>query len=272
MKSILYPVLLILLIASCRPAKKVQRIEHAISKKDTSHAVLVKPEEPVDSFSLVKNIISDINANRISFKTFSAKVKLDYQGKDESDQATAFIRMQKDSLIWISLTGAFGIEGFRVLINKDSVLLMNKLNKFVQVKSINSLQETIHLPLDFYSLQDIIIGNPVFIDSNIVSYKSNGNELLVLMIGNLFKNLVTVDTKDFKVTHCKLDDINPLLNRTANLAYSNYASVNNFLFSTVRKISVSEKSKLDIDLVFKQYSFDQPQTFPFNIPKNYKWK
>ena len=72
--------------------------------------------------------------------------------------------------------------------------------------------------------------------------------------------------------HSKLDDIDPSKNRTADITFSNYDKVNDFYFSTVRKISVAEKSKLDVDLEFKQYSFDQPLTFPFNIPKNYKSK
>ena len=72
--------------------------------------------------------------------------------------------------------------------------------------------------------------------------------------------------------HSKLDDIDPGKNRTADITFSNYDKVNNFNFSTARRISVAEKAKLDINLEFKQFNFDQPQTFPFNIPKNYKSK
>jgi len=44
------------------------------------------------------------------------------------------------------------------------------------------------------------------------------------------------------------------------------------LFSTYRKIAVAEKARLDIELTFKQYSFNEPLNFPFSIPKNYKQK
>jgi hypothetical protein len=178
--------------------------------------------------------------------------------------------MQKDSLIWLSLTGAFGIEGFRVLIDKDSVKLMNKLKKVVQYRSINYLKEISKVPLDFYHLQDLIVGNPIYVDSNIVSYKHTQNELLVLMVGSVFKNLLTLQSNDLRVLHSKLDDVDPTRNRTADITFDNYESVNDFIFSTSRKISIAEKSRLDIGLDFKQYAFDQPQSFPFNIPKNYK--
>jgi outer membrane lipoprotein-sorting protein len=120
-------------------------------------------------------------------------------------------------------------------------------------------------------MQDLVIGNPVFIDSNIVSYKeNNNNELLVLMSGNIFKHLITLDNKDYKVLHSKLDDIDVVRNRTCDITFSDYENGAGVPFSLTRKISVAERSKLDINLEFKQYVFNQPTTFPFSIPKNYK--
>jgi len=267
-RYLFYAVVLTVLAIGCRPAKKVQRIEQSISKKDTAATVIIKPE--VDSFSIVKNIVDSLNKQRIEFTTFSAKIKVDYEGKEGGDQATAYVRMQKDSIIWLSLTGALGIEGYRLMITKDSFRLMNKLQKTVQYRSIAYLQEITEIPFDFFSLQDVIIGNPVFIDSNIVSYKSTENELLVLMIGNVFKHLLTLENSDYRIRHSKLDDVNTLRNRTCDITYDSYEKAGDFYFSTKRRISVAEKSKLDINVDFKQYSFNKPQDYPFNIPKNYK--
>lgn len=266
-------VLAIILATGCRPVKKVQKIEDAISKKDTAETVVVKPEiEAVDSFSIVKSIINNLTRQRIDFKTFTAKIKVDYEGKDGGDQATAYVRMQKDSIIWISLTGALGIEGFRLMINKDSVKLMNKLQKTIQYRRISYLQDLTEVPIDFYGLQDLIIGNPVFLDSNVVSYKASENELLVLMVGDVFKNLTTLENKDFKVVHSKLDDVDPLRNRTCDITFDDYEYVNGVNFAKQRKITVSEHSKLDINLDFKQYNFNVPVTFPFDISNKYKVK
>jgi len=221
-------------------------------------------------FAIVRNIVGGLNKQRIDFNTFSGKIKVNYEGKDGGDQATAYIRIRKDSIIWISLTGALGIEGFRLIIDQDSFKLMNKLQKVVQYRSISYLQEITEVPFDFYSLQDVIIGNPVFIDSNIVSYKATQNELLVLMVGSLFKNLLTLENHDFRIVHSKLDDLDAMRNRTCDITYDNYENTGDFYFSTKRKITVAEKSKLDIDVEFKSYTFNKPQDYPFNIPKNYK--
>ena len=272
MKTAVYIFLIMALMASCRPSKKVQRINDAITKRDTTEAVVVKPaEEKIDSFSIVKSIISNLNKHRVDFNTFSAKIKVDYQGKENGDQnATAYVRMQKDSIIWISLTVALGIEVMRLEIFKDSFKLMNKLEKTYQTKSIANMQELTKLPFDFYSLQDVIIGNPVFTDSNIVSYTATENQLLVLMVGDVFKHLISLENKDFRVLHSKIDDIDPLRNRTCDITYDDYENAGDFYFSTKRRITAAEKSKLDIDIQFKAYSFNKPQDYPFSIPKNYK--
>jgi hypothetical protein len=279
--SLFYPLLKVVVIVfslsivlfACRPARKVQKIQQAISKVDTPSVKVSIPKDnkDADSVRFAKEIYKKVLTNKIAFKTFSSKVKVDYTGAENSDEATAYVRMQKDSVIWLSLRGALGIEGFRVLITKDSVKVMNLLRKTIQLRSISFLQEMTELPFDFNTLQDLIIGNPVFLDSNIVSYKTNANnELLVLMVGPLFKHLVTLDNTDFKILHSKLDDIDVIRNRTCDITFSDYDTGNGFPFSTGRRISVAEKSKLDINLDFKQYSFNQSTTFPFTVPKNYK--
>jgi hypothetical protein len=258
-----------MVLFACRPAKKVQKIQSAISKVDTTEVVRI--DRAADSARQLHAVFTKVLTHKIDFTTFSAKVKVDYSGKEGGDEATAFVRMKKDSAVWLSLRGAFGIEGFRVLISKDSVKVMNLLKKTVQLRSINYLQEMTELPFDFRTMQDLIIGNPVFIDSNVVSFKENtNNELLVLMTGKLFKHLVTLDNTDYKILHSKLDDIDVVRNRTCDITFSGYETAAGFPFSTKRRISVAEQSKLDIQLDFKQYNFNDPLTFPFSIPKSYK--
>lgn len=263
--------ILALLVTACRPVKKVQRIGDVITKQDTVHTATTLPAK-IDSSLIVKNIVNTLISKRIPFNTFSAKVKMDYDGTEGNGQATVYLRMQKDSIIWLSLTGALGIEGFRVMITKDTVKIMNKLEKVIQYRRINYLQELTQVPIDFQNLQDILIGNPVYIDSNIISYQLTNTNLLVLMAGKVFKNLLTIDRDNLHILHSKLDDVNPARNRTADITYDNYEKVDDFYFSAARKISVAEKAKLDVNLEFKQYDFNKAQSFPFNIPKNYKVK
>jgi len=257
---------------ACHTVKRVQKIQNAIAHIDTTRAIVIKPTEVVDSLSIVKKIIGNLAQNRIDYNTFYAKVKVDYEGAETDNHVVAFISIKKDSAIWISIHGALNIEGIRLLITKDSLKLMNVLEKTVSYRSVSYLQELSQVPLTYSDLQDIIIGNPIFVDSNIVSYKSTASGLQVMMISRLFKNLITLDSKNLRIAHSKLDDVDPMRSRTCDITYSDYEAQGNINFSTTREIIVAEKSKLDIGLNFKQYNFNQPVTFPFRVPKSYKIK
>ena len=158
----------------------------------------------------------------------------------------------------------------RVLVTPDSIKLINYRDNIVQLRSIGYLQEAIQLPFDFYTLQDFLLGNPVYLDSNVVSYNKYEKSIALMNIGPLFKHLLTISAGDYLLQHSKLDDVDPIRNRTADLLYTAYDSKNGWPFSTERRISLSEKSKLDIDINVKQYSFNETLSLPFNIPKNYK--
>lgn len=232
---------------------------------------VVYPEKP-DSTELVNAALAKLNDSRIDFKTFSAKINVDYQGTDgKKYDVNANLRMYKDSVIWISITAIFGIEGLRAIITPDSVRILNKQDKVYTARSVSYLQEVTALPLDLHSLQEILIGNPVFVDSNIVSYKKNeNNQLTLLSVGEWFKNLLTLNAAG-RIENSKLDDVDPFRSRTCNLSYSGYEEKKGSVpFSTRRRITVAEKTKLDIKLDFKSYEFNETLSFPFSVPKNYK--
>ncbi|WP_082037874.1 DUF4292 domain-containing protein [Flavihumibacter solisilvae] len=261
-----FTIIIALAAIGCRTTKKINTV---ISKKDSAQIVLV--DSRADSLRMIDTLMMGVEKNRINYQTFSAKMKMDYWDKDgKGPDLTVFIRMRKDSLIWVSINATvFSYEAFRVLITPDSVKLLNKKDKVVQLRSVNYLQEVAGIPFDFKTLQDLIIGNPIFIDSNIVSYKNEANTISLLSIGGMFKNLITVNKESFLVQHIKLDDVNVTRNRTCNLSYSGYNGVAGFPFATFRKISLAEKSKIDVELEYKQFSFNESLNYPFSVPKNY---
>ncbi len=268
-------ILLIIVFAACRPTKKVQSIKTAFSTKDTSQNIVIKAIPIVDSIAIVKEIMGKVMHQKIDFNTFNAKIKVDYYGQEESQNATVYLGMKKDSIIYIQVKGFLGIVGLQAKITKDSVTIVSKIpnNKYVQYRSIAYLQDVTQIPFTFSTLQDLLIGNPVFLDSNVVSYKHvNNNQLVVLMIGNIFKNLVTLNETNNLVLHSKLDDVDAQRNRTCDITLSQYKPINDYQFSTYRSISVAEKSKLDVNMEFKEFSFNETLKYDFTVPKNIKRK
>lgn len=267
-RSLFFILVSISLFSSCRSTKKINT---AIVRKDSVAVVKPQPNKPgFDSAGFIRETVAKLQSNHIDFTTFSAKVNVDYQGTDgKKYDVNANIRMYKDSVIWISVTAVFGIEGLRAYITKDSVKLINKQDKVVTLRSVAYLQEITKLPLTLTTLQDILIGNPVFLDSNIVSFSRNANTVSLLSIGEFFKNLLTLNGES-RIDNSKLDDVDSKRSRTCNLNYSDYEVKKGPAFATKRRITVSEKTNLDIKLDFKSYEFNETLSFPFSVPKNYK--
>jgi len=269
----LFGCLLILLTAGCRSAKKIQKVIASNQKRDSVQTVTPSEDPKADSLKFIQTVFNKIQGNRIDYKSFSSKIKVHYQGSDGKDyDFEANLIMYKDSVIWVRVNALLGIEAFRLLITPDSVKLINDLDKVVQLRSASYLQDVIHLPLSFGTLQDLIIGNPVYLDSNIVYYKKEQSHLFLMSIGSIFKNYVTLSSDNYSVQHSKLDDIDVTRARTCEITYSDYEPLNSSFFSAYRQVSVTEKSSLDIQINFKQYSFNKQLPVPFRIPKNYKRK
>lgn len=255
-------------LTSCKSTKKIQA---AINKKDTT-SVRITNQAELDSLAVIKSTISDIHSKHIDFKTFSAKIKVEYEdNKGKQPNITAYVRMIKDSAIWISgYATVFNIEAFRALIKKDSVFVIDKINKEITMRSIDYLQEVSEIPFDFSTLQDLLVGNLVFFSDSVVSFKETESKILLSTIDPHFKHLLTILKADKSITHSKLDDLDFSRNRTADITYGEYENSNGVNFSTYREVTVSEKNKLDIQLKYKQYEFNKELQMSFNIPKNFK--
>lgn len=273
MKKLFYLAVIVLAVVSCKTVKKVEKIRSVVAKKDTAQTVYVEDVPKIDSAVIVKGIMEKVMKKKIEFNTFNAKIKVDYDAPDLHQKVTAYISLQKDSIIYIKITyPPVGVVE-QILINKEHVYLMDMIHrKKMTIQPFSYLQEASNIQLNFSILQDLLVGNPVFIDSNIVTYKNTSKELLVLMVGNLYKHSLTLSNTDFRVLHSKLDDADITENRTCDITFGDYQDINGKNFSMYREISVSQKNRVNIKLDFKEASFNEPLKYVFDIPKKYKQK
>ena len=273
--AIVASVLFIGFITGCRSTKKIRKVmvTSTTARKDTvgeaARAAAAPPRDAhADSLEVIRQALAGLNSNHIDFSTFSGHMHVHYQGSDGKDyKFNAIIRIKKDSMIWMSINAELGIEAFRMMITRDSVKILDKLKKTVRLRSVSYLQEQVHLPVDFQTLQDMLMGNPLFLDTaHILYYRTEKNGISLFAVGTTFTHLLTLNN-DYTLQHSKVDDTDPLSVRTGDFTYGDYS---NTRFSTYRKISVAERSKVDIEMSYKQYKFNEPLSYSFSIPKNYK--
>ena len=155
MRIVVILLMLGVFFTSCRSTKKIQT---ALVKRDTIQTNVLSDLERarLDSIAFIQQQYVQLQAKRIQYTTFNAKLDVDYEdGTGQQSNLNAQLRMYKDSVIWASITAILGIEGLRAYITRDSVKLLDKQNKIYIARSVAYLTEVTALPLDLRSLQDL---------------------------------------------------------------------------------------------------------------------
>ena len=267
-KNILYLFITAVLLVSCATSRKVQVIQDALSKKDTSANQIISAVPKVDSAVIVKEIFDKIAHTKLTYNTLNARLKVDYETANKSDALVANVSIDKGNCIYIIVKGSLGVIGLRALINKDSVMLYYPLDKKLEVRPLAYLQEIIKIPLSYSMLEDLIVGNPIFLeDVSIASYKAYNHQLQIGLVGQLFKNLVSLSEDNSKVLHLKLDDLDINQHRTCDITYSNHTMALTNQFPLNRDITFASQSRFELHLEVKEFTFNEPLKYTFVMPK-----
>ncbi len=267
MKKIFLLLFISATIFSCRSTKQMSKV---IAPKDSTNIVVIS----IDSLANIENVLADIKSNYIDFKTFSAKIKVEAEDKNgKQPDLIAQVRIIKDSAIWISISATFlNIEVYRILVTPNKVILLNKQDKVVQYRDLSFLQDVIQIPFDFRTMQDLLVGNPVFFPDEITSIKRVDHLILISSIGEFFKHLLTASNDTKLIIQSKLDDVDLSKNSTTTIKYGDYENFAGRMVATSRQIMISEKNKLDVKMKYKQVEFDKDVSVVLNVPRNYTEK
>jgi hypothetical protein len=138
-------VLLIGTLLACKAKKPVAETHTPEFSKRTQQVL-----EKMDSVAFVPENVS-----------YKSNVKVSSGNKTNSFKAT--IRIQKDSLIWMSIV-AFGMEGARLLATPDSFFIINRIDKKNYSGNYAYLEEQLQIDMDFQTLQSILLANALALD------------------------------------------------------------------------------------------------------------
>jgi len=138
-----------LLIVSCKSKKLAQDIR-------------LEENTPESALQILQN-------HNLDYEWFSAKAKLKYADPYDSESGTAYIRIKKDSTIWMTLK-KFSVEGFRLSMNPDSLVILNRLEKTYSITYWEELSRKYETNLNYAKVQNWLVGN--------VALPQNSNELI----------------------------------------------------------------------------------------------
>ncbi len=259
MNSVLkyFPILILLVFFSCKSRKKFAAPKKEVVGKDT----IVEGSK----VNVCENLLSPTLK---SWTYFSAKADIEFTQNDDKKNVGSNIRMYKDSLIWISVN-LFGIEGARILVNKDSMVMIDKLNKKYTVFNKTYIETMLGSALNVSELQNLILAKPIYslslyqmLMNSETNLKIRCTQPKVLVSHEYQKQLFTIDStliEDRTAPHYAL------------IKYSKFASVNEHNFPMKNEITAYNGTSLvNIVMEFANPDFITTLSFPFTIPASYE--
>ncbi len=100
-----------------------------------------------------------LDIQEVEFNYLVARSRINFRDTQNNLSATANIRIRKDSVIWISVVPALGIEAARALITTDSVFFTDRINGRNMAYDFETLSNQMNFGITFNMLQSLFIGN-----------------------------------------------------------------------------------------------------------------
>lgn len=218
-----------------------------------------------------KRVLSKLQKNEVEAEWMNSKAKLLFEAGSDREKATAYIRMQKGKQIWISLR-RLNIEGIRVLITPDSITVLNKLERWYSQLPFDRIQKDYNLPFGFDGLQEVLLGNPVFLEDRMKGRAGikKASYLLEQEVAAL-KSKYYVEGQQFLLQSMNFFDTKE--NREVNFKQEKYKKLEgDVLFSYFRKIQMYSRQtgKLSLELDFSKVVLNEEKSMRFEIPAHYK--
>lgn len=219
-----------------------------------------------------------VNVVNTDFLTFSSKGKMQLEKPDEKISSAVTIRIKKDSVIWVSMVPALGIEVARLRITPDTIQILDRLHRQYYSGNFSLLQKRFNISASFEMLQAMLLGNYLPGETgNIKEIK--GGELQQI---EQTRNNLTIDQfldpqmrklKRMQITDEKTGD-------AITASYNEFEQQEERLLATACLILLQRTSAKDpksqnaaISVKYNKFTFNEPNlAFPFTVPADYERK
>ena len=213
-----------------------------------------------------------LTVDEFDFSYMTAKAKIKYKDKDRNISAAANIRVKKDSLLWMSISPGLGVEVARVKIDRDSLHILDRLNKKYIVQSFSQLSRRLDFDLDYNLIESVVLGNLIFPYSKEELSKSDSQLQYSQTLENfIFENFIGLETK--KLEKLEVEDVKT--KNVISVNYENFRAIDEeiFPFTIQAKIDYSKQSQedIEIDIGFSKAEIqNDPLSFPFRPSSKFK--
>lgn len=234
----------------------------------------------------VIQVFDSVMARQFYFEWLSAKANVDYT--DKTGETTTFdvnLRIRKDSAIWISITPLLGIEAIRVLITRDSLMVLDRVHKVYKTRDYNYLEEVLKTDVNYDIIQAVVVGNyfPYLKNEKLRSMYED-EPYVILSTLNKRQSKRVQEEKDpskpiiqdfwidgnYRIAKSRITDDKK--DRWVEASYKNFLDVNSELFPGNLVVTISSTSPTIIKIEYTKVTAGEPFSLPFSVPEKYEHK
>ena len=238
----------------------------------------VAEQKPASGDSLYRQIL----LNDAAVEWFAAKVSASTEVDKDSKTFTANLRIRKDSAIWLSISPALGIEVARVLITKDSLKFINRLEGTYFKGGYSYLNELLQIDVNFSMVQSILLGN-CYLHHPVEKYTAvteEGDFILSTLNKRKIKRESELEIPEIltqeiwfssvvkKIVKMEMQDYRPV--RRFAVKYKSHEQVESWMVPNALEIEANARKEVRIQLDYSRITVNKVLNIPFSIPENYE--
>jgi Domain of unknown function (DUF4292) len=254
----------ILIFENCKTTKKTTTTPTPVAETPKANSV--------------SEVLSILEKNEIKANWLSSEVDVDYEGKPQNISGSMSVRYRRDSLIWLTIK-KFGFAGARAKITKDSVFLVNYLQSSYIAENLKYLETKYGLPADFSVVQNILLGNPIFLtDKSKLKMERDvaTNDIILRGADDKWQTTYHLDPTDFSLKSMLFEQ--PNAQRSLKIECEKYEILRGYDNDTkklahFRRLILdspqSGKVKVELD-ISDDIEVNIPKTIKFEIPSHYE--
>lgn len=240
-------------------------------------------KEPIKEYG-ADYLFEKLKENELKFDWFSAKFNLNLVIDNKKNSLSGQIRLRRDSIIWLTLSPALGIEMARLIITNDSVKFINRINKTYFIGDENIVNEFLDSNVDFDVIQSILLGNDLTYyedgkfratyDSKEYHLVTAGRQKLKKYVKTqadeerIFIQNILLNPESFKITQMKIKEVKKE-NKKLEATYSDFNYIDDQFFPHKIFYELVADKNIQVDLKYSKIVVDNPQVFPFKISSKY---
>lgn len=228
------------------------------------------------------HLIKEVQENEFDFDSFQAKMSLKVETNDKSFSTKGQLRMQKDSIIWTSISAPLGVEVIRMMATPDSVFMLNRNDKTYLCETISAFNDISPMITTIGFIQAVLVGNDINLrESDNYKVSIDDGQYNLLISNELKKSIkqsddewkvmlkdIWIDPQLFKITKYYIKEYADS-KRKIELQYSDFEEVNGKYIPTRISIDIHGDLNLKADVTYSNIIVGDNIEFHFNVPKKY---